>query len=67
VQHSPLLHNKSASTRRVVAPNAEVQIDTAALPLDIIDLALAVFLGEGAGCGRLSPAIRMTRTSPYTT
>jgi hypothetical protein len=28
--------------RRVVAPNAEMQVDPAALPLDLVDLALAL-------------------------
>jgi hypothetical protein len=30
--------------RRVVAPNAEVEVDPAALPLDLVDLAFAVLL-----------------------
>jgi hypothetical protein len=57
--------NRLAS-RPVVAADAQVQVHPAALPLDLIDLALAVVLTvmlyvvPGLGAGRLAPAGRVT-------
>jgi hypothetical protein len=51
---------------RVVAAGAEVQVDPAALELELVDFALAVVLAvmlvvvPGLGAGRLAPAGRVT-------
>jgi hypothetical protein len=50
----------------LISPDPEVQIDAVALPLDLVDLALAVVLTvmllmvPGLGAGRLAPAGRVT-------
>ena len=54
------------SLRWVVPSDAEVEVDPASLPLDLVDLAFAVFLAvmlavvPGLGAGRLAPAGRVT-------
>jgi hypothetical protein len=54
------------ASRWVVPAGAQVQVHPAALPLDLVDLALAVVLAvmllvvPGLGAGRLAPAGRVT-------